>query len=84
MDVYGEYSGKILKFFSRVLRDTLWGQLLRSKCHFCMKNMDFVWKTPLGVKKGDRSQGESYQKWPTLEGSPIHDNPVLMLGSQKV
>ena len=30
--------------------------------------MDFVCKTPLGVKIGDRSQEESCWKWPTLVG----------------
>ena len=43
----------------RPYSDTLMGQPFRSKPKFCMKNMDFVSKTPLEVKLGDRPQGES-------------------------
>ena len=49
-------------------RATLYEQPFKSKYHFCMKNMDFVWKTPLEKKIGHRSQGESCWKLPTLGG----------------
>ena len=47
------------------------GPTVRSKCQFCMKNVDFVWKTPLELQIGDRSQGESYWESSTYGGSFI-------------